>query len=218
MAVLRTLIADDHQLMLAGVRRALEEAADLEVVGEARSGSQVLPLIGRHSPDVVLLDIRMPDMDGLTCLELIRQRHPQIKVIILSVFAEPEQIQLALRKGAAGYIVKSINPQDLPSAIRQAVEGTVYHPLGLPEHSETSIAKQAGLTDRETVILKAVAKGLSNQAIGKELWVTEQTIKFHLTNIYRKLNVNNRTEAARYAYQHGLVGNPAYESFTPVEA
>ena len=193
------------------MRRALEEAADLEVVGEARSGSQVLPLIGRHNPDVVLLDIRMPDMDGLTCLELIRQRHPQIKVIILSVFAEPEQIQLALRKGAAGYIVKSINPQDLPSAIRQAVEGTVYHPLGLPEHTETSNAKQAGLTDRETVILKAVAKGLSNQAIGKELWVTEQTIKFHLTNIYRKLNVNNRTEAARYAYQHGLVESPLYE-------
>src|SRR6266568_4790673 len=215
---MKVLIADDHQLMLAGVRRALAEAADLEVVGEARSGSQVLPLIGRHNPDVVLLDIRMPDMDGLTCLELIRQRHPQIKVIILSVFAEPEQIQLALRKGAAGYIVQSINPQDLPSAIRQAVEGTVYHPLGLPEHTETTNAKQAGLTDRETVILKAVAKGLSNQAIGKELWVTEQTIKFHLTNIYRKLNVNNRTEAARYAYQHGLVGNPAYEAFEPVGA
>ena len=205
---MKVLIADDHQLMLAGVRRALEGAGDLEVVGEARTGSQVLPLIGRTNPDVVLLDIRMPEMDGLTCLELIRKRHPNTKVVILSVFSEPEQIQLALRKGASGYIVKSINPQDLPSAIRQAVEGTVYHPLGLPEQTEDTTAKAAGLTEREIVILKAVAKGLSNQAIGKELWVTEQTVKFHLTNIYRKLNVANRTEAARYAYQHGLVESP----------
>jgi DNA-binding NarL/FixJ family response regulator len=211
MAKLKIMIADDHQLMLAGVRSALEASGDLEVVGEARTGSQVLPLIGRTNPDVILLDIRMPEMDGLTCLELIRKRHPTIKVVILSVFSEPEQIQLALRKGASGYIVKSINPQDLPSAIRQAVEGTVYHPLGLPEQTEDTTAKAAGLTEREIVILKAVAKGLSNQAIGKELWVTEQTVKFHLTNIYRKLNVANRTEAARYAYQHGLVESPVYE-------
>jgi DNA-binding NarL/FixJ family response regulator len=210
MARLRVVIADDHQLLLAGVKHALEDVPDLEVVGEARTGSQVLPLIGRTKPDVVLLDIRMPEMDGITCLELIRKRHPNTKVVILSVFSEPEQIQLALRKGASGYIVKSINTQDLPSAIRQAVEGTVYHPLGLPETEDTT-AKAAGLTEREIVILKAVAKGLSNQAIGKELWVTAQTVKFHLTNIYRKLNVANRTEAARYAYQHGLVENPLYQ-------
>ncbi len=201
----KVLIADDHQLMLAGIRRALEACEDLEVVGEAHSGSQVLPMIARTNPDVVLLDIRMPGMDGLTCIDLIGKRHPGVKVVVLSVFSDPDHIQAALKRGAAGYVVKSVDPRDLPSALRQAVEGTVYHALGVPEESEESAARAVGLTERETAILKAVARGLSNQAIGRELWVTEQTVKFHLTNIYRKLGVGNRTEAARHAHQHGLV-------------
>ena len=208
---MKVLIADDHRLMLQGIRRALEGAEGIEVVGEAYTGAQVLPLIGRNNPDVVLLDIRMPQLDGLACLDRIRQRYPDVKVVVLSVFSDAEHIQMALKRGASGYIVKSINPLDLPAAIRQAVEGTVYHALGLPEIDEQSEARAAGLTAREIAILKAVARGLSNQAIGKELWVTEQTVKFHLTNIYRKLGVNNRTEAARYAYQHGLVESPAFE-------
>lgn len=208
---MKIVIADDHPLMLAGIRRVLEEADDFEIVGEAHTGSQVLPLVARTNPDVVLLDMRMPGLDGLGCLERIRIRYPKVKVVVLSVFANPEQIQAALKRGASGYIVKNINPLDLASAIRQAVEGTVYHAVGLPELSEETIARSAGLTTRELAIIKAVARGLSNQAIGKELWVTEQTVKFHLTNIYRKLGVANRTEAARYAYQHGLVEGPAYE-------
>ena len=205
---MKVLIADDHQLMLDGIRSALERCEDLQIVGEAHSGSEVLPVIGRTDPDVVLLDMRMPGMDGLTCLERIRERHPKIKVVVLSVFREPEHIEAALKRGASGYIVKSINPLDLPAALRQAFEGTVYHALGLPEDTEPARARGAGLTDRELGILKAVARGLSNQAIGKELWVTEQTVKFHLTNIYRKLGVANRTEAARYAFEHDLVETP----------
>jgi DNA-binding NarL/FixJ family response regulator len=205
---LKVLIADDHQLMLDGIRSALERCEDLQIVGEAHSGSEVLPVIGRTDPDVVLLDMRMPGMDGLTCLERIRERHPKIKVVVLSVFREPEHIEAALKRGASGYIVKSINPLDLPAALRQAFEGTVYHALGLPEGTEPDRARGVGLTDRELGILKAVARGLSNQAIGKELWVTEQTVKFHLTNIYRKLGVANRTEAARYAFEHDLVETP----------
>lgn len=208
---MKVLIADDHRLMLEGIRRALEDADDIEVVGEAHTGAQVLPQIGRTNPDVVLLDMRMPQMDGLTCLDQIRKRHPDIKVIMLSVFSDQEHIEAALKRGASGYIVKSVNPLDLASAIRQAVEGTVYHAVGLPEVDEASVAKAAGLTERELAILKAVARGLSNQQIGKELWVTEQTVKFHLTNIYRKLGVANRTEAARYAYQNGLVESPVYD-------
>jgi DNA-binding NarL/FixJ family response regulator len=208
---LKVLIADDHRLMLEGIRRALEAADDIEIVGEAHTGSQVLPMIGRTHPDLVLLDIRMPQLDGLSCLDQIRKRYPKVKVMILSVFSDPEHIEAALKRGACGYVVKSINPVDLPSAIRQAYEGTVYHALGLPEVDESTVAKAAGLTEREIAILKAVARGLSNQAIGKELWVTEQTVKFHLTNIYRKLGVSNRTEAARYAYQHGLVEPPVYD-------
>ena len=208
---LKVLLADDHRLMLAGIRRALEAADDIEIVGEAYSGSQVLPLVSRTNPDVVLLDLRMPEMDGLACLDLIRKRHPEVKVVVLSVFSDSEHIETALKRGACGYIVKSVNPIDLPSAIRQVMEGAVYHALGLPEVDESASARAAGLTEREIAILKAVARGLSNQAIGKELWVTEQTVKFHLTNIYRKLGVANRTEAARYAYQNGLVESPVTE-------
>jgi DNA-binding NarL/FixJ family response regulator len=167
--------------------------------------------VRRLSPDVVLLDMRMPQMDGLLCLDAIRKNCPKVKVIVLSVFSDPEHIQAAFRHGACGYIVKSVNPVDLPSAIRQAVEGTVFHAIGLPESSEEAVGKANGLTERELAILKAVARGLSNSAIGKELWVTEQTVKFHLTNIYRKLDLANRTEAARYAYEHGLVESPLYE-------
>jgi DNA-binding NarL/FixJ family response regulator len=207
----KLLIADDHRLMLQGIRRALEDAGDIEIVGEAHDGSQVLPMIGRTRPDLVLLDLRMPQIDGLTCLDLIRKRYPNVKIVMMSVFADSQHIETALKRGASGYIVKSVNPQDLASALRQAVEGTVYHALGLPEVDEATTAKAAGLTEREIIILKAVARGLSNQAIGKELWVTEQTVKFHLTNIYRKLGVSNRTEAARHAYQNGLVESPIVE-------
>lgn len=208
---MRVVIADDHRLMLEGIRTALETCDDVEVVGEAHTGPEVMPLVGRTSPDVVLLDIRMPGMDGLTCIELIHKRYPKVKVVVLSVFSDPEHIQAALKRGASGYIVKSINPLDLPSALRQAVEGSVYHAVGFPEQTEDNVAKAAGLTEREIAILKAVARGLSNGAIARELWVTEQTVKFHLTNIYRKLSVANRTEAARYAYQHGLVESPLYD-------
>jgi NarL family two-component system response regulator LiaR len=182
------------------------------VVAETQIGSQVLPLVSQTKPDLALLDMRMPEMDGLTCLDRIREQHPKVKVVILSVSTDPELIQNILNRGASAYIVKSVNLQDLPSALRQALEGTVYSAVGLPERAvEDEAAKAVGLTERETTILKALARGLSNEAIGKELWVAEQTVKFHLTNIYRKLEVSNRTEAARYAYEHGLVESPVRE-------
>jgi DNA-binding NarL/FixJ family response regulator len=206
---MRVLIADDHPLILAGIKRALEEDDQFEVVAEARIGSQVLPLVSQTKPDLALLDLRMPEMDGLTCLDRIRKEHPKVKVVILSVSTDPEVVQTVLNHGAAAYVVKSVNPIDLSSALRQALEGTVFSAVGLPEKTaQQDAVKAAGLTDRETTILKALARGLSNEAIGKELWVAQQTVKFHLTNIYRKLDVKNRTEAARYAYEHGLIDSP----------
>jgi DNA-binding NarL/FixJ family response regulator len=206
---MRVLIADDHPLILAGIKRALEEDDQFEVVAEARIGSQVLPLVSQTNPDLALLDLRMPEMDGLTCLDRIRKEHPKVKVVILSVSTDPEVVQTVLNHGAAAYVVKSVNPIDLSSALRQALEGTVFSAVGLPEKTaQQDAVKAAGLTDRETTILKALARGLSNEAIGKELWVAQQTVKFHLTNIYRKLDVKNRTEAARYAYEHGLIDHP----------
>jgi DNA-binding NarL/FixJ family response regulator len=202
---MKVLLADDHRLTLEGVRRALESADDIEVVGAATDGSQVLPLIGQTNPDVVLLDIRMPQLDGLACLDRIRQRYPNVKAVAFSAFDDPTHIDAALRRGACGYIVKTIDPRDLPSALRQAVEGTFYYVLS--NGGDTSALKASGLTEREILILKEVAAGLSNDAIGRKLWLSEQTVKFHLHKVYRKLGVANRTEAARYAYEHGLLGS-----------
>lgn len=202
--VLRVVLVDHHPLMLAGIRAALDDAAGFEVVGEATHAEDVLPLIGRTLPDVVLLDMQMAGADGLEMLERIHAQRPDVRVIALSAVDALDQIQVALARGAAGYIVKTVNPYDLAPAIRQAVEGTVYHVVGAPEGSDLALARVGGLTDRELTIIKAVARGLSNQAIARELWVTEQTVKFHLTNVYRKLNIANRTEAARWVYEHGL--------------
>jgi DNA-binding NarL/FixJ family response regulator len=198
---LRVLIADDHPLVLEGLRTVLDDIDGIEVVAEASTGGQVLPFIARTNPDLVVLDIRMPELDGFACLDRIRAQFPKTKVVILSAFNDSDRIEAALRRGACGYIVKSVGALDLPAVLRQAVSGNVFHAV-VP--SEASSAKAAGLTEKEMEILKAVARGLSNQAIGKELWVTEQTIKHHLTNIYRKLGVANRTEAVRYAFEHGL--------------
>jgi len=209
---LKVLIADDHQLLVDGTKQALEKAGGFEVVGEASNGAQVLPLVRRLRPDLVLLDWRMPQMDGLTCLAKIRKDFPDVKVAMLSVSQDPELIQAALKRGASAYIVKTVDPDDLAAALRQAMGGNVFTTVGVSEDPGERAAKDAGLTERELVIVRAVARGLSNEAIAKELWVAEQTVKFHLTNIYRKLDVSNRTEAARYAFEQGLVepgGDPS---------
>jgi DNA-binding NarL/FixJ family response regulator len=195
--------------MLAALRLALEPEPDLEVVGEAESGSQVLPLVHQHAPDVVLLDIRMPGVDGLRCLEQLKQRFPHVKAIAISAIDDPQVIQGALERGASAFILKSIDPRDLPAAIRQTVEGTVFRTLGGTGAPAAGVsAKDLGLSERELTILKALASGLSNKQIAQQLWLAEQTVKFHLTNIYRKLEVASRTEAIRAAYEHGLVENP----------
>jgi DNA-binding NarL/FixJ family response regulator len=148
-------------------------------------------------------------MNGLACLDAIRKRYPEVKVVILSAFSDPEHIQAAFQRGATAYIVKSVNPIDLPSALRQALEQTVYQGVRVIGEDGNGNGDRLGLTERELSMLKALARGLSNNAISKEFWVTEQTVKFHLSNIYRKLGVANRTEAARFAYERGLVESAA---------
>jgi DNA-binding NarL/FixJ family response regulator len=209
--MLKVVIADDHRLIVDGIKRALEVDGEFEVVGEANSGERVLPLVARTNPDLVVLDLRMPGMDGLICLDQIKKRHPHVKVVVLSVSTDEKLIANVLRRGASTYVVKSVNPVDLPGVLRQAVAGTVFSTVGLPEASAAGVAKAAGLTKREWAILGALARGLSNEQIGKELWIAQQTVKFHLTNIYRKLGVSNRTEATRSAYQQGLVESPLDE-------
>jgi DNA-binding NarL/FixJ family response regulator len=207
---MRVVIADDHRLMLDGIRRALEADGGFEIVGETQDGAQVLSIVARTKPDLVLLDVRMPHMDGLACLDEINRRYPAIKVVMLSASTSPELIAAALRRGASAYLAKSVDPTDLPSTLRQAIEGNVWSTSDTDGADDSESAKRLGLTERETAILQCLARGLSNAEIGKELWVTQQTVKFHLTNIYRKLSVKNRTQATRIAYQHGLVESPLY--------
>ena len=204
MAKLRVLLADDHPLMIAAVRSALESEKDFEIVGEATSGSQVMPLVSSARPDVVLIDLRLPEIDGLTCLERISAKHPTVRVLLFSGVDDRAQIAVALERGACAYLVKSIHPGDLAAVIRQAVAGSFFCAAGLDKVAARSGAHDAGLSGREAEILCSVARGLSNRAIAKELWLSDQTVKFHLHNIYRKLEVANRTEAAKYAFDRGL--------------
>jgi DNA-binding NarL/FixJ family response regulator len=201
----RILLADDHPLILWAYRFELERDGEFEIVAEVHTGSQVLPRAGQTSPDVVLLDIGLPELDGLACLARLRATHPEIEVVICSASVDSEQIAAAREAGAAGYIVKSLAADELPSTLRNALEQDGFTVFGAEESAGTSDEVLASLSERELSMLRTLARGLSNKAIGSELWITEQTVKFHLTNIYRKLGVENRTQATRVAWEHGLV-------------
>jgi two-component system, NarL family, response regulator YdfI len=207
---LKVLVADDHELMVEAVRLALAQACDeFEIVATTTRGQQVLPLTAQTQPDLVLLDLRMPGMDGLTCLELLRKRHPNVKTVVLSGLEEPNVIRSAFARGALAFIRKHVEPRDLASALRQAINGTVAQPVfGAPDEADSSSAEELGLSERELSILRALGEGMSNKQIAKQLWLAEQTVKFHLTNIYRKLNVSTRTEAVNAAYRRGLLETP----------
>jgi|SRR5215210_7611709 len=208
---LKVVLADDHRLILEATRLVLEQEDDIEIVGVATSGSQVLPLIARTSPDLVVLDVRMPEMDGLTCLDRIRKAHPDVIVVILSGCDDQETITAALARGARSFIDKLVDPRDLASALRLAAQGAVYNSVTSVPATPPTEAVSAGLTPSEQRVLEALARGLTNKEIAQELWLTPQTVKFHLTNIYRRLGVANRTEAVRHAYQHRLVKHPFFE-------
>jgi DNA-binding NarL/FixJ family response regulator len=212
MDTLRVLVADDHRLMLAAVRRALAEAEDFEIVGEVSVGSHVVPAVRETKPNVVLLDMRMPELDGLACLERLRKHDPTIAVVILSSYSDEAQIEAARKAGALGYVVKTVEPVDLPAVLRSALSGKAFAVWGAEEPQGAAQTGAPALSEREGVVLEAVARGLSNREIGRQLWISEQTVKFHLRNIYRKLGISSRTEAARYAYRTGVVGALTVES------
>jgi DNA-binding NarL/FixJ family response regulator len=204
---LKVLIADDHPLVIAGIRRALEHDDDIEIVGEARSGSELMQLVERRQPGVVLMDLKMPGLPAVDCIQQIAETWPEIKTIVLSAYDDRPTIDAALSAGAMAYVVKSVKPIDLASVLRQASTGAVFHAAPAPRNRdphERGSAEETPLTQRERTILNAVASGLTTAAISKELWLSEHTVKFHLTNIYRKLGVENRASAIRYALEHGL--------------
>src|SRR5688572_24205680 len=179
---MRVLVADDHRLMLAAIRRALEGAPDLEIVGEVSIGSRVLPAVAETKPDVVLLDLRMPELDGLTCLERLTKQHPKVAVVILSSYCEQRQIDAAREAGALGYVVKTVEPVDLAAVLRVVLSGAGFGVWGAPEPGPEESSASI-LSERESAVLQAVARGLSNREIGEQLWISEQTVKFHLRNV-----------------------------------
>jgi DNA-binding NarL/FixJ family response regulator len=201
---LKLLLADDHALLFEAIALALENEDDLEIVGCAETGSQVLPLVQQTQPDLVVLDLRMPGMDGLTCIKLLRERFPKVGTVVLSGIDSDETIEAALRAGANAFISKSVDPAALADALRRAAREPVEHAIGRPESRLDSAVEETGLTEREVAVLQALAQGRSNKEIAKSLWLAEQTVKFHLTNIYRKLDVRGRTEAVHWAYHHGV--------------
>ena len=200
MAGLKVLLADDHRLMLAAARRVLERHADFEIVGEVMRGTQVGPAVTSLEPDVVLLDVRMPGLDGIACLKRLRAHGSNVPVVVISSYVDDEHVEAARLAGASAYVGKTIDPTELPDIVRGAAAGAPFHvarPAVVREDNSE-------LSDRELTVLEALTRGLSNRQIGEELWVSEQTVKFHLRNVYRKLDVKKRAEAVRWAYSHGI--------------
>jgi DNA-binding NarL/FixJ family response regulator len=201
---IRVVLADDHRLVLEAVQAMLEDDGDFDIVAVAESARQLLPQVAQKAPDVVVLDVAMPGTDGFACLREIQEKHPRVKVVMLSGHDEPRIAQRALRLGASAYVRKQVDPRDLASVLRQAVEETVAsQPQALQEDAEADDAA-AVLTVSELAVLRALARGLVNKQIAADLQIAPQTVKFHLTNVYRKLGVANRTEAIRFAFQHEL--------------
>jgi DNA-binding NarL/FixJ family response regulator len=205
---LKVVVIDDHKLMRDAVRVSLEREDDLTVVADAGSAENLTSLVGQTGADVVLLDVRMPGIDGLNALGQLREKYPSVSVVMFSGIDDPALVRAALERGAAAFVLKHVDPRDLAGAIRQVVNGAVFRPLDLLGPNKAQALEETGLSKRELAILEALQSGGSNREIGASLFLAEQTVKFHLTNIYRKLGVSTRTEALRRAYADGLLERP----------
>lgn len=204
------VVLDQYAFWLEAIEGVLTRAG-IEVVGKSTNVTAALSLVVELLPDIFVIDSETGDdeLDGLTCLRLARERVPQVRCVVLSDRSDPNSVDAALAAGAVAYVTKNAHPDDLAFAVRQSFDHSVYMAAGSPWAASP---RQVGgdqsadrLTGRELEILLLVAEGRSNAQLAKMLWVTEQTVKFHLSNVYRKINVSNRTEAARWAQLHGLL-------------
>lgn len=207
------VILDQHPIWLEAVQSILERIG-VEVLGTATDSDEVLDLVSTRHPDVLVASVDAEDRLGesIACIRRACEHHPSLKAIVLSSFDDSEHIDAALAAGAMAYVLRTAHPDDFAAAIRQSFEHSVYlagSNMPPPETVDVD-ADTRGLTRRELEILRLVAEGHSNAQLAKMLWVTEQTVKFHLSNIYRKLDVSNRTEASRWAQVQGLL--PAHPS------
>jgi two-component system, NarL family, response regulator LiaR len=215
--VIRVLIADDHAVVRQGLRTFLELQDDMEVVGEAADGDEAVALVEQTAPDVVLLDLVMPRVDGIEATRRIRERSPETRILVLTSFADDHTVLPAVRAGAAGYLLKDVQPPELARAIRTvhageallapAVATMLVEQLAAEDGGDANAREErAHLTPRELEVLAELARGRANKAIAFELGVSERTVKTHVSNILGKLGFTDRTQAAVYAVEHGLVG------------
>ena len=209
------ILVDQHPLWLDTLEQLLSRIK-VRVVAKVTSSSQALEVVGGQTPDLLITGVKMSDgeADGIELVRTVRQRDPEVKIIVLSMYEDMEYIESAFAAGADAYVFKSAHPDDLAAAVRQAFEHSIYLAYSRPSRRPAAAPDDAPeLTRRELEILQLVGEGHSNAHVARSLWVTEQTVKFHLSNIYRKLGVSNRTEASRWAQLRGLLVTPA-----PLEA
>jgi DNA-binding NarL/FixJ family response regulator len=204
--IIRLLVADDHHATRQGLVRLLDTVPDIDVVAVADDGDQAVRLAIRYRPDVILMDLRMPYVDGSEATRRVLGHHPEIQVVILTSFSEREEIIRAIDAGAVGYLLKDVDPQELIRGVRAAANGD--SPLA-PSVARTLLEYRAAqssheLTDRETQVLKCVARGLPNKLIARELEISSNTVKAHLTTIFHRIGVNDRVHAALWARDRGI--------------
>jgi DNA-binding NarL/FixJ family response regulator len=214
---LRVLVVEDHPLMVEAIRLAVAASPDFEITRTVAVGRDVCAIAQQTQPDVVLLDLDLLDGDALHVIQQLAADGCPAKVIVFSGYDSSDTIDRALRGGAYAFITKRIDPADLPAALRQALDQTLYQPLHLnPLVSEDGSRPE--LNERELAVLAALAEGLSNKKIARRLSYAEQTVKFHLSSIYRKLGVSSRTEAVADAYRCGLLEQTPLTVATAPEA
>jgi DNA-binding NarL/FixJ family response regulator len=208
---IKLLVADDHEVVRHGVASLLN-GSDIKIVAEAASGEEAMQMARKHRPQVVLLDIRMPQSDGLATLEQLRSEMPETKVVVLSTYDNPTYVARAVALGASDYVLKGSSRQDLITAITAAAKGESPSKAGeLRRVAGAMATRQAtgdddvSLTNRETQVLRHMALGLSNKEIGRSLTISIETVKEHVQNILRKISVSDRTQAAVWAVRKGMV-------------
>ena len=205
--MIRLLIADDHSVVRTGLRHLVATFDDVELVGAAADGEEAVALCADHDPDVVLMDLEMPVLDGIEATRRIVEAQPRVAVVVLTSFSDREQILRALDAGAVGYLLKDADPAELERAVRAAARGEA--PLD-PRAGRALLQDRAsgspldGLSEREREVLAMVARGLPNKLIARELGISEKTVKAHLTSVYRTIGVTDRTQAALWAERNGL--------------
>jgi len=216
---IKVLIVDDHQVVRQGLRTFLELHEDVVVVGEAGDGLTAVDMVRQLEPDVVLMDLVMPQLDGIAATRQVKSLRANIKVIALTSFTEDDKVFPAIQAGASSYLLKDVSPDDLVEAIRAVHRGEArLHPdilrklMDQVAHQAGAIretpARAADLTERECEVVRLVAQGCSNHEIGQRLVISDKTVKTHVSNILSKLNLNDRTQLAIYAIKHGLVDSP----------